>query len=151
MKNRLPFIASAFLLLASLNSRAGVKVDVNNIENDDATPAYAFKTVPPPSKNDAASGLKFTIVDGEADPNCGGLETLTDGKMAMSDDEPENGFFFKQGPVGGSLALDLKSVISIKQINTYSWHTESRAPQVYKVYGSDGTAKDFDAAPKKDV
>ena len=38
--------------------------------------------------------------------------------------------------------------IEIKQVNTYSWHPNTRGPQVYKLYASDGTAKDFDAKPK---
>jgi len=33
-------------------------------------------------------------------------------------------------------------------VSSYSWHKESRGPQVYKLYGSDGTSAGFNGAPK---
>ena len=56
---------------------------------------------------------------------------------------------FNAGTEGGRLALDLSSTINIKQVNTYSWHPNTRGPQVYKLFGSDGSGKDFSASPKK--
>ena len=44
--------------------------------------------------------------------------------------------------------MDLGSAIEIKEVNTYSWHPNTRGPQVYKLYASDGTAKDFNSKPK---
>jgi hypothetical protein len=39
--------------------------------------------------------------------------------------------------------------MDIKQVNSYSWHTADRAPQVYKLYAADGTAEGFNPAPKR--
>jgi hypothetical protein len=41
--------------------------------------------------------------------------------------------------------------VEIKQINSYSWHTADRAPQVYKVYGADGAGPGFNPTPKRDT
>ena len=32
----------------------------------------------------------------------------------------------------------------MKQVNTYSWHPDTRGPQVYTLYAADGAGKDFD-------
>ncbi len=37
--------------------------------------------------------------------------------------------------------------IEIARINTYSWHPNTRGPQVYKVYAADGTEPTFNPAP----
>jgi Peptidase of plants and bacteria len=81
----------------------------------------------------------------------GGLAKLNDGKMPTEEDQPDENFFFNEGTPGGRLVADLGSVISIKQINTYSWHPSTRGPQIYKLYASDGTSKDFNAAPANGV
>ena len=47
--------------------------------------------------------------------------------------------------------MDLGAVIEIKQINSYSWHSGNRAPQVYRLYASDGTDAHFCAEPKGDI
>jgi hypothetical protein len=43
----------------------------------------------------------------------------------------------------------LEKAIDIKQVNTYSWHPNTRGPQVYKLYASDGSGEGFNASPKK--
>jgi hypothetical protein len=40
-------------------------------------------------------------------------------------------------------------VLEVTQVNTYSWHPDSRGPQVYNLYASDGTSPDFNARPGK--
>jgi hypothetical protein len=100
-------------------------------------------------KDDAAAKAKISIVEGEKDPNGADTEALNDGTLPSEEDQPEKNFFFNAGTEGGRLALDLGSAINVKQVNTYSWHPNTRAPQVYKLYGSDGSGKDFSAAPKK--
>jgi len=47
--------------------------------------------------------------------------------------------------------MDLGRVVDIAQINTFSWHKSSRAPQVYRVFGSDGSAPGFNASPGRGV
>ena len=137
-----------FMLLWVSFSRAEVKVVVDRNQGDDATPAFKFEHVPPPAKNDAASKAKFTIVDGSRDTNGGDVDVLNDGKLPENTDDPPNNFFFDTDTEKGRLAVDLGSAIEIKQVNTYSWHANTRGPQVYKLYGSDGADKEFDAAPK---
>src|SRR5581483_11874488 len=51
----------------------------------------------------------------------------------------------------GRLKLDLGRTISVGQVNSYSRHRGDRAPQVYNLYASDGTAAGFDGSPKLGV
>lgn len=133
--------------LVALTSSAEVKTTVDHNDNDQASAAFKFKNVPSPSKTDAGSKAKFSLADGESDDNGGGLSQLNDGKLPGEEDAPGDNFFFGQGQDGGRIVADLGSVIEVKQVNTYSWHPNTRGPQVYKLYASDGTASDFDAKP----
>ena len=148
MKNHAYIITIGILLLVGLAAHAEVKVTVGHNDNDDAALAFKFKNVPSPSANNAAIRVKFTIVDGEADPNGGDLSKLNDGKLPDDEDQPDENFFFNAGTAGGWLQVDLGGVINIRQVNTYSWHPNTRGPQVYKLYASDGASQDFNAAPK---
>ena len=98
---------------------------------------FRFENVPAPRREDAAAKGKFTIVDGEADSNGAGVNALNDGRLPTSEDQPNRNFFFRAQSQGGRLLLDLGRTVAIKEINTYSWHRDVRAPQVYTVYGSD--------------
>ena len=137
------------LLLAASAARAEVQVIVDRNDGASASPAFKFKNVPSPLTNDAAAKATFTIVDGENDGNGGNIRRLNDGRLPEEDDQPGQNFFFAQGSDGGRLGVDMGSAIEIKQVNTYSWHAASRAPQVYKLYAADGTAAGWNAAPKK--
>ena len=128
-----------------------VKVDVGHNEIGKESAEFKFKEVPTPAKTNAASHAKITIVDGDRDENGGEVEVLNDGKLPGEQDEPTSNFFFNAGTEGGRILIDLGSIISVKQVNTYSWHTDSRAPQVYTLYAADGTAAGFNAKPAKDV
>ena len=133
--------------VTALMARAEVQVTVDR--NMEGTPEFKFKTVPAPLKNDAAAKGRFTVVEGVSDPNGSNLRALNNGQLPEEADQPEQNFFFEAGGEGGRLCLDLGSVIEIKQVNSYSWHPADRAPQVYKLFGSDGEKDGFDAAPKK--
>jgi hypothetical protein len=137
-------VAVACFLAFAASSRAEVKPVVEHKPNDAATPAFKFDKVPSPAKDDAGAKAKISVVDGEKDGNGGDVEKLNDGTLPSEQDEPAQNFFFNAGTPGGRLLFDLGSAIAIKQVNTYSWHPNTRGPQVYKLYGSDGT-KDFDA------
>ena len=141
------FVAAALLTVAGV-ARADVTATAERLTFDDATPAFKFPSVPAPSKDDLATDATFTLIAGETDPNSPGLEVLHDGKAATSSDDPAASFFLAEPTVGGRLKVDLGAVKDVGQINTYSWHTDTRAPQVYKVYASDGGSQDFDADPK---
>lgn len=144
-------LALMAVLAGGMAARAEIKVTIGHNGNDDTSATFKFKDVPSPSAKNAATDGKFTIVDGEVDPASGGIGKLNDGKVPTEEDQPDANFFFNEGTSGGRVALDLGKVINIKQINTYSWHPNTRGPQVYKLYASDGTAKDFNAAPKNGV
>src|SRR6266568_1365582 len=124
------------VLILALPARAEIKVTTEHNSNENASPAFKFKTVSPPSKNDAATGAKFSIVDGEQDENGGGLDKLHDGKLPTEEDQPTENFFFNAGTEGGRIAIDLGTEMEIKQVNTYSWHASTRAAQVYTLYAS---------------
>jgi Peptidase of plants and bacteria len=133
------------------NAAAGghVTVTINHNDNDTASPEFKFQAVPPPAKTDAATTARFIIVNGEIDPNSGGLDTLHDGEVPTEADQPLANFFFNAGTDGGRLLVDLGKVIEIKEVNTYSWHPNTRGPQVYELYASDGSASNFNPQPKR--
>jgi len=139
---------TAVLTLAAI-SHGEIKVVVGHHRNQDATAEFKFANVPSPSQSDAANKAAFTIVDGQRDRNGGNLDKLRDGKIPTEDDQPAENFFFNAGTDGGRILVDLGSMIAVKQVNTHSWHSDTRGPQVYTLYGSDGDANGFNPQPKK--
>jgi hypothetical protein len=109
-----------------------VKVDVNR--GDEATAEFKFDDVPSPSATDAANEATLRIVAGDADSNGAELRCLYDGRLPAGNDEPDDNFFFAAGSEGGRLLIDLGKAVDVKQINAYSWHRDTRGPQVYKIY-----------------
>jgi hypothetical protein len=146
---RATVVASALMLVSSLVAHADVKPVVEHNTGDQATAAFKFRAIPSPSKDDAATKAKWTIVEGVKDDNGGDTDKLNDGTLPSEEDQPTENFFFNAGTEGGRLAVDLGKTINIKQVNTYSWHPDTRGPQVYKLYASDGSDKDFSAVPRK--
>ena len=138
--------AIVFVLSLAFAVQAQVKVTVDH--NPSGTPEFKFKNVPAPAKDDAASKAKSVLVVGELDPNGAGFSALTDGLLPTSEDQPAANLFFNAGGSGGRFRMDLGSVIEIAQINTYSWHPDTRGPQVYLLYVSDGADPKFNAEPK---
>ncbi|PWT81415.1 MAG: hypothetical protein C5B44_03860 [Acidobacteria bacterium] len=141
--NRMLLIAS---LVFSLQAPVKVTSDWNN--NATANRAFKFKNVPSPAKDDAGAHAKLTLLDGEIDPNGAPLSALTDGVLPTEEDQPAANFFFDAGTGGGRFRMDLGMVIEIAAINTYSWHPDTRGPQVYKLWASDGADPKFNAEPK---
>ena len=117
---------NAVLLACTLAAKAELQTTVNYHADAEDTPAFTFSKVPPPSRNDAATGAKFTLVTGEPAGDADSLEKLHDGKVPQQADEPMQNFFFASGTAGGRIQVDLGSDKEIKQINTYSWHPTSR-------------------------
>ena len=68
--------------------------------------------------------------------------------MQPNQDSPKNSFYFEIGTLEGRLKIDLRRVMPVAQVNTYTRHFDGRSPQLYKLFGSDGTAPNFDPAPK---
>jgi hypothetical protein len=142
---------TATLLTLSLTAHAQVKVTADHNPNATATSAFKFKNVPSPVKDDAAAKATMLLVEGDIDGNGADLGALIDGVLPTEEDEPAKNFFFDAGTGGGRFRMDLESVIEIAQINTYSWHPNTRGPQVYKVWASDGTDPKFNGTPKSNI
>lgn len=101
----------------------------------------------PPALDDAAANATITVIGGTLDSNSAPLSALTDGVLPTNEDQPSANVFFRANSWGGRIRIDLGSVIEVDAIRTFSWHPGSRAPQLYKVYASDGSAPGFDATP----
>ncbi len=87
------------------------------------------------------------LLAGSLDPNSASLSALTDGALPTDEDQPANNVFFKAGSWGGRIRVDFGSAIEVGEIRTYSWHSDSRAPQLYKVFGSDESDPNFNPQP----
>jgi len=141
----------AILLIAANIGFAQTKITIDHNTGTAINPEFKFKSVPSPSRDDAATKARVLMVDGEADGNSAGIEALIDGVLPTSDDQPRRNFFITAGSGGARLLIDLGRVIEVAQINSYSWHPNSRAPQVYRVWASDGSDSKFIADPKANV
>jgi hypothetical protein len=144
-------LAAVLTIVFQPAALAQVKIIIDHNTGASINPEFKFKSVPSPSRNDAATNARVLIVDGEADPNSVGVNALVDGVLPSSDDQPRRNFFIAPGSGGARILIDLGRVIEVAQINSYSWHPGERAPQVYRVWTSDGTAPNFNDAPKANV
>jgi hypothetical protein len=144
---RFVFLTFALLLFA-LSAQAQVRITIDHNNNKIANADFKFQRVPSPARNDAGAKAVLTLVDAEADGNSADIYVLTDGLLPDAEDQPRKNFFLNTGTGGGRLRMDLGSVIAIAQINSYSWHSTSRGPQVYRVWASDGADPNFNAEPK---
>jgi hypothetical protein len=79
MKNSLFLGTLAAWAACAAVVRAQITVVTGQNKGEEATAAFKIGHVPRPAKT-GTSG-KFTIVDGEIDGNCGGLEKLNDGRV----------------------------------------------------------------------
>ncbi|HRZ92898.1 MAG TPA: hypothetical protein P5022_08325, partial [Candidatus Paceibacterota bacterium] len=125
---------TALFLAIGWASRGEVQVAVGHRAGEDAGPGFRFREAPPPARNDAATDARFALVRGRADPNGGPLSVLHDGQVPREEDEPARNFFCAAGTAGGRLWIDLGRPVDIQQVNTYSWHPNTRGPQVYTLY-----------------
>ena len=74
-----------------------------------------------------------------------------DGRLPSDEDEPGSNVYFRAGTSGGRFRMDFTTSIDIAQVNTYSWHPNSRGPQLYKLYAADGSDQKFNPDPKRGV
>ena len=119
--------------------------------NDVANREFKFKNIASPSKDDAATNAKLTLIDGDLDQGAAELSALVDGRLPHDEDEPGANVFFRAGSSGGRFRMDFTTTIDITQVNTYSWHPNSRGPQLYKLYAADGSDPKFNLDPKRGV
>jgi hypothetical protein len=146
------YISIAVLLTNfTFSARAQTKITIDHNPNATATGAFKFKNVPSPAKDDAAAKAKLLIIDGDIDSNGADIGALVDGILPTDPDQPGKNFFFNAGTGGGRWRMDLGRVIEIAQINTYSWHPNTRGPQFYQVWASDGADPKFNAQPRANI
>ena len=146
----------AFTILSELLPRVrtpqsnGLVIDFEQIPNQptDTPQMLPFKRIPPPSTDDAATHAKVTVVDGRLHGLSGGPQVLLDGRLPATNDAPPENFFFIAKSIEGRFVFDLDHPIKIREINSYTWHAHARSPQVFRLYGADGLAANFSAAPK---
>ena len=138
-----------FLLLIFLLLDARVTFDHN--PNRLANREFKFKNIPSPSKDDAATTAKLTLIDGDLDQGAANLAALVDGRLPSDEDEPAANVFFRAGSSGGRFRMDFGTGIDIARVNSYSWHPNSRGPQLYKLYAADGSDRNFNPDPKRGV
>jgi hypothetical protein len=144
-------LSVVFLSAISSVTYAQVKVTVERNTGSSATPAFKFRHVPSPSKNNAVSKAKISVIAGEQDGSSGNIRALNDGLLPTEEDQPSSNFFFAAGTEGGRIGIELPDAIEVAQVNTYSWHSNSRAPQVYNLFVSDGTDPKFNASPDENI
>jgi len=128
-----------------------VKVTFDHNSNSTATREFKFKNIASPVKDDAAANAKLTLIDGELDQGSAPLSALVDGRLPQDEDEPGANVYFRAGSSGGRFRMDFATPIEIAQVNTYSWHPNSRGPQLYKLYAADGSDPKFNPDPKRGV
>jgi len=138
---------AAAVALFALAAHAEVTVTIDHNRGKAATPAFTFARVPSPVRDDAATATKLELIAGTIDRNSAGLAALTDGRLPGNEDEPEANLFFRGDSWGGRFRVDLGGVIDLAAVNSYSWHPNTRAPQVYRLYASDGTDPNFNPMP----
>jgi len=124
---------------------------LTRIESGDGTENFRFPTISSPSKEDIADqskgGARITVPQGKlrtprsSTPN---PSVLIDGRGQTKQDSPRESLFFENGRYG-SLLMDLGRAVSIRKINSYSWHQHNRiedhrvrAHQGYVLYGFAG-------------
>jgi hypothetical protein len=140
-----------FILLIIILLLPDVKVTFDHNPNSAVNREFKFKNIASPAKDDAATNAKVTLIDGELDQGSAELAALVDGRLPHDEDEPGANVYFRAGSSGGRFRMDFATSIEIAQVNTYSWHPNSRGPQLYKLYASDGSDAKFNPDPKRGI
>lgn len=139
--------ALAALLAIAVQAPSQTRVTIDRNTGKDATTEFKFKDVPPPARDRSSTHATVTLEVGERDAAGADVSALTDGSLPQEEDQPTANFFFNAGSYGGRILFDFGSVVQIAQVNSYSWHSGSRAPQLYNVFASDGSNPKFNAQP----
>ena len=127
------------------------KVTFEHNPNDIANREFKFKNIASPAKDDAAAKAKLTLIDGDLDQGGAELAALIDGRLPRDEDEPSANVYFRAGSSGGRFRMDFGAPIDVRQVNTYSWHPNTRGPQLYKLYAADGSESNLNLDPKRGV
>jgi hypothetical protein len=145
--------AAAFAAISAAlprpESQPGVSVVTEYLPPGKAGASFPLSKVPRPAADDLAHRATIHVVRGRPGA-LGRLDALNDGRLPAGDNDPPANYYFENG-LSGRFRVDLAKPSAVEQINTYSWHRDTRAPQVYRVWGSDGTAAGFNPDPPAGV
>lgn len=133
-------IAGLLYLCLAMYGRVGVAETVVTIDansRQSAKPTFQLDRIDSVSNHDAGNTATVRIVGGRPDQNSGKTTVLMDGRLPANEDEPKANFFFANGS-RGRILFDFGKPIELREINTYSWHSSQRAPQVYTLYTAVG-------------
>jgi RNA polymerase sigma factor (sigma-70 family) len=125
----------------------GAHVEVQHVAGANNDASNSPGTLSEESDGNIARTAKFSIVAGRLGASSGTAGVLHDGLLPMGDDEPMANLGFDFTTLEGRVEVDLGKTTAIQRINAYSRHKSDRGPQVYIVYGSNGTTPGFDANP----
>ncbi len=144
-------LAAAAILFSSTSATAQVsvttEVDFGTARETNGT--FVFSTVPSNSSTDLAHGLTFAVLAGSPHKASGPIKVLTDGPAQKNWDHVSASFFATDDTTNIRIQVKLKTIHDIGQINTYSWHRNSRSRQQYRVYAAlapGNSAPNFTAA-----
>jgi hypothetical protein len=135
------------LILLLFDARVVFERNSNDVANSD----FKFKNIGSPVKDDAAARAKLTLIDGELDQSGADLSALIDGRLPRDEDEPGANVFFRSGSSGGRFRMDFGEAIEVRQVNSYSWHPNTRGPQLYKLYAAAGSEPNLNLDPQRGV
>lgn len=131
----------------SLYVEPGKRQIITRIERGDGTADFRFPTIDPPSNGDYADRIlgnaTVRVLHGQL--NSRSADVLLDGAAQSQQDAPQESAFFDSRR--GAFLVDLGKTISIRRINSYSWHQHetieehrNRAQQRFTLYGFAGNA-----------
>lgn len=147
---------SAFGLLFSTTAvvaQVAVNTEVDFGLDRETTGTFVFATVPSNSSSDLANGLTFDVLAGSPNPASGAIAVLTDGGAQTNFDSVPESFFATDNSTNIRIQVKLQTIHEIGQINTFSWHRNSRSRQQYRVYvalAPTNAAPNFSAAAFQD-
>lgn len=148
--------AAALAILLTTNAahaQITVTKEVDYGVDRETTGTFVFATVPSNSSTDVAHGKAFKVLAGSPHSASAPIAKLNDGPAQRNWDSVPESFFAADDATGLRIQVDLVTVEILAEINTFSWHRNSRSPQIYKVYGAlapSNNAPNFTAAAFQD-
>ncbi|HKB79217.1 MAG TPA: hypothetical protein VKH35_05835 [Thermoanaerobaculia bacterium] len=150
-RGMLPLLALLCSAVPLTAAEPTARITIDRNQDTAATKDFHFARVPAPAADDAAAHAQLTLIAGKIDSGSSGLPALNDGVLPTDADQPQSSLFFQRGTWGGRVRFDFGAPIVVAAISSYSWHPDSRAPQLYKVYGSSGREPRLDLQPPSSV
>ncbi len=124
------------------------------VEVDATTKEWSSLAIGGPSAGDyldasSGTGARITAVPGfcrvhaARDAADARVALLNDGAAAANDDDVQRSVWFDTRKVGGDeredgrYLVDLRRIVAVSRVSTFSWHKAERSPQHYTLFGSD--------------